>query len=97
MTASLRRPSNLGSAFFRASLSITVKGACEGARVGIMSEGRGVNCGSDKQVGTSPRIPLLSVSGFNSLQSHPLISGLVRMTFNPQNGMIHSCQYRRCL
>ena len=48
----------------------TVKGAREGARVGIMSVGaRELRVGRPSRDKT--RIPLMSVSGFNNLQSHP--------------------------
>ena len=48
----------------------TVKGAREGAGVGIMSVGaRELRVGRPSRDKT--RIPLMSVSGFNNLQSHP--------------------------
>lgn len=51
----------------------TVKGAREGARVGIMSVGaRELRVGRPSRDKT--RIPLMSVSGFNNLQSRPYIS-----------------------
>ena len=52
----------------------TAKGARDGARVGIMSVGaRELRVGRPSRDKT--RIPLMSVSGFNNLQSHPLSRG----------------------
>ncbi len=52
------------------SLAIAGKGARDGARVGIMSVGaRELRVGRPSRDKT--RIPLMSVSGFNNLQSHP--------------------------
>ena len=53
----------------------TAKGARDGARVGIMSVGaRELRVGRPSRDKT--RIPLLPVSGFNNLQSHPACRAL---------------------